>query len=73
MTAGSREGEDDCTALQKDLDAAYSWSAKTNTQYNEHKFEVLQVWADPRCVYMVPDGGPIKDYTWDLGTRLAPT
>jgi hypothetical protein len=42
--------------------------------FNEAKFKVVRFWADrsdaPDILYMAPDGGPIKDCTQDLGSRL---
>ena len=68
--------EEDCAALQQDLEVVYSWAEKVNMYFNESKFEVLRFWADrsaaPDILYMAPDGGPIeeKDCTRDLGVQV---
>ena len=68
--------EQDCAALQLDLEAVYSWADRVNMHFNETKFEVLRFWADrsvaPDILYMAPDGGPIeeKDCTRDLGVQV---
>ena len=68
--------EQDCAALQLDLEAVYSWADRVNMHFNEAKFEVLRFWADrsaaPDILYMAPDGGPIeeKDCTRDLGVQV---
>ena len=69
--------EEDCAALQQDLEAVYSWADRVNMHYNEEKFEVLRFWADrsaaPDILYLAPDGGPIeeKDCTRDLGVQVS--
>jgi hypothetical protein len=68
--------EQDCAALQLDLEAVYNWADRVNMHFNEAKFEVLRFWADrsaaPDILYMAPDGGPIeeKDCTRDLGVQV---
>ena len=68
--------EQDCAALQLDLETVYSWADRVNMHFNEAKFEVLRFWADrsaaPDILYMAPDGGPIeeKDCTRDLGVQV---
>ena len=68
--------EQDCAALQLDLETLYSWADSVNMHFNEVKFEVLRFWADmsaaPDILYMAPDGGPIeeKDCTRDLGVQV---
>ena len=68
--------EQDCAALQLDLETVYSWADSVNMHFNEVKFEVLRFWADmsaaPDILYMAPDGGPIeeKDCTRDLGVQV---
>ena len=69
--------EEDCAALQQDLEAVYSWADRVNMHYNDEKFEVLRFWADrsaaPDILYLAPDGGPIeeKDCTRDLGVQVS--
>ena len=68
--------EEDCIALQEDLEMVYSWADEVNMHFNQDKFEVLRFWADksaaPDILYMSPDGGPIeeKDCTRDLGVQV---
>ena len=68
--------EQDCAALQLNLEAVYSWADRVNMHFNEAKFEVLRFWADrsaaPDILYMAPDGGLIKekDCTRDQGVQV---
>ena len=69
--------EEDCVALQEDLDKVYSWAEETGMVFNAGKFELLRFWLDretaPDILYMAPDGGPIeeKDCLRDLGVRVS--
>ena len=70
------EDEQDCIALQQDLEEVYSWASLVNMHYNEDKFEVLRFWADrsaaPEVLYLAPNGSPIeeKECTRDLGVQV---
>ena len=69
--------EEDCVALQQDLDHVYSWAEEIGMVFNAGKFELLRFWLDrdtaPDILYMAPDGGPIeeKDCLRDLGVRVS--
>ena len=70
-------GEEDCEALQEDLDKVYNWADTIGMVFNAGKFELLRFWVDrdkaPDILYMAPDGGPIeeKDCLRDLGVRIS--
>ena len=69
--------EEDCVALQQDLDHVYSWAEEIGMVFNAGKFELLRFWLDreaaPDILYMAPDGSPIeeKDCLRDLGVRVS--
>jgi ribonuclease P/MRP protein subunit RPP40 len=69
--------EDDCVALQQDLDKVYSWAEEIGMVFNAGKFELLRFWLDresaPDILYMAPDGGPIeeKECHRDLEVRVS--
>ena len=69
--------EEDCEALQDDLERVYSWAEDIGMVFNAGKFELLRFWLDreaaPDILYMAPDGGPIeeKDCLRDLGVRVS--
>ena len=71
------DSEDDCVALQQDLDHVYSWAEEIGMVFNAGKFELLRFWLDqeaaPDILYMAPDGSPIeeKDCLRDLGVRVS--
>ena len=69
--------DEDCSALQADLQLVYSWSEKVNMTFNSDKFECMRYWADPAKAppyqYLGPDDHPIKFKSdlRDLGVRLS--
>ena len=69
--------EEDCVALQEDLDKIYSWAEETGMIFNAGKFELLRFWLNrdsaPDILYLASDGGPIeeKEFLRDLGVRVS--
>ena len=69
--------EEDCIALQEDLDKIYSLAEETGMVFNAGKFELLHFWLNretaPDILYLAPDGRPIeeKDCLKDLGVRVS--
>ena len=69
--------QDDCTALQADLQTVYSWAGQVNMSFNSDKFECMRYWAEPSTAptfqYLGPDNQPIKVKTdlRDLGVQLS--
>jgi hypothetical protein len=69
--------EEDCVALQENLDHVYSWTEEIGMVFNAGKFELLRFWMDrdaaPDILYMAHDGGPIeeKDCLRDWGVRVS--
>ena len=69
--------EEDCEALQDDLDNLYTWADEIGMMFNAGKFELLRFWPErekaPDILYMAPDGGPIeeKECLRDLGVRIS--
>ena len=57
--------EEDCDALQQDLDKVYSWAEEIGMVFNAGKFELLCFWLDrevaPDILYIATDGGPIEE------------
>ena len=70
-------GEEDCEALQNDLDKIYHWAEDIGMQFNAGKFEVLRFCSGqtvpPDILYLSPEGGPIeeKECLRDLGVRIS--
>ena len=66
----------DCSALQTDLAAIYSWAEEVAMVFNGDKFEVLRYWpgrlAKPDDPYLDPEGQPIeeKSHLRDLGVEM---
>ena len=66
----------DCSALQTDLAAIYSWAEEVAMVFNGDKFEVLRYWpgrlSKPDDPYLDPEGQPIeeKSHLRDLGVEM---
>ena len=67
----------DCTSLQQDLGAIYSWAEDVNMKFNTDKFECLRYWPGrttaPENNYHAPDNAVIeeKDHLRDLGVEMS--
>ena len=72
-----RNQEQDCTALQADMEAVYRWADEVNMKFNSDKFECLRFWPGKAVVpdkhYNAPDGSVIeeKQHLRDLGVELS--
>ena len=69
-------GQEDCQALQDDLDHIYKWAEEVNMIFNSDKFECLCYWprrTKPDFTYKSPDGSVIleKDHLRDLGVEMS--
>jgi hypothetical protein len=57
-------GQEDCQALQDDLDHIYKWAEEVNMIFNSDKFECLCYWprrTKPDFTYKSPDGSVILE------------
>ena len=51
----------DCVALQEDLQAVYSWAERVNMHFNSDKFECLRFWSGPGSAPDYQYKGPDND------------
>ena len=54
----------DCSALQTDIEAIYSWAEDVGLQFNSKKFECVRHWPrsdPPSKPYLSPHGTPIEE------------
>ena len=62
---GILDSDDDCAALQADLETIYHWADEVAMVFNGDKFEALRYWpgsaAKPSAPYLDPEGNPIQE------------
>ena len=68
--------DQDCRALQEDLNTIYSWAERVNMTFNSDKFECVRYWPGgsvPDTQYLAPDLSPIeqKEHLRDLGVEMS--
>ena len=66
----------DCKALQEDLQTIYNWAEKVNMTFNSEKFECVRYWpgtSPPDFFYQAPDLTKIEEKTQlrDLGVEIS--